>query len=177
MAQKPDPSQEYAGYAALTAAFAAGTAAAMAALARRGRLPGRFDGRDLALLGVASYQLSRTITRDRVTAFLRAPFASEQEATGRGEVASEPRGRGSRRAIGELAICPFCMTQWVGAALLVGHCAAPRATRFVTALMAVRTVAEVANIAHEAATAEVDRREELTKRAAAANEPTPILRQ
>jgi hypothetical protein len=152
-----------AGYAALTGTFLVGAGAAIFDLERRGRLPERIAVADLALLGVATYQLSRTLTRDRVTTFLRRPFAEEAGPAGRGEVKSEPRGRGLRRAIGELVICPFCMTQWVAGAALAGLCVAPRTTRFAASVLAVRTVAEVANIAHEGAVAEVDRMQKASK--------------
>jgi hypothetical protein len=95
--------------------------------------------------------------------FVRRPFAEEEGPAGRGEVKSEPKGTGLRRAVGELLICPFCMTQWVAAGALAGLCVAPRTTRFAASVLAVRTVAETANIAHEAATAQVDRMEKLSK--------------
>jgi hypothetical protein len=158
-----DTQDKHAGYAALTSVFLGGTGAAVLALARTRRLPERVSLADLGLLGLATYQVSRTLTRDRVTAFLRTPVAREEGPAGRGEVRSEPKGTGLRRAAGELAICPFCMTQWVAAGMLLGLAAAPRTTRFVASLMAVRTVAEVANIAHEAAVAEVDRMQDVAK--------------
>jgi hypothetical protein len=151
------------GYAALTGTFLVGAGAAISGLERRGRLPERIDVSDLALLGIATYQLSRTLTRDRVMTFLRRPFAEEQGPAGRGEVKSEPRGHGLRRAVGELVICPFCMTQWVAAAALAGLCVAPKTTRFAAGVLAVRTVAELANIAHEGAVAEVDRMQKVSQ--------------
>jgi Protein of unknown function (DUF1360) len=151
------------GYAALTGTFLVGAGAAIFGLERKGRLPERIEPSDLALLGIASYQLSRTLTRDRVTTFLRRPFADEQGPAGRGEVKSEPRGKGLQRAVGELMICPFCMTQWVAGAALAALCVAPRTTRFAASMLAVRTVAEAANIAHEAAVAEVDRMQKVSK--------------
>jgi hypothetical protein len=151
------------GYAALTSTFLIGAGAAIFGLERKGRLPERFDVSDLALLGIGTYQLSRTLTRDRVTTFLRRPFAKEQGPAGRGEVDSEAQGEGLRRAIGELLICPFCMTQWVAAAGIAGLCVAPKTTRFAASVLAVRTVAELANIAHEGAVAEADRREKVAK--------------
>jgi Protein of unknown function (DUF1360) len=163
MTRKPDPKTTYPGYAVLTGAFLAGTGAAVSDLSRRGRLPSRFTLGDVTLLGVATYQLSRTISRDRVTAFVREPFAKQGESAGRGEVESEAQGEGLRRAVGELLICPFCLTQWVGAAFLLGLCVAPRPTRFAASLFALRTVAEIANIAHEAVVAEVDRMEGSTR--------------
>jgi hypothetical protein len=158
--QHPDKD---AGYAALTGTFLVGAGAAIFGLERKGRLPEQIPLTDLALLGVGTYQLSRTLTRDRVMTFLRRPFAEEQGPAGRGEVRSEPRGTGLRRAIGELMICPFCMTQWVAGAALAGLCVAPKTTRFAASVLAVRTVAELANIAHEGAVAEVDRIQKVSK--------------
>ena len=160
-------SDEEPGYAALSGTFVLGTGAALLGLARTGRLPERVAVGDIALLGVATYQVSRTLTRDRVTTFLREPFARQQGPAGRGEVRSEPRGHGFRRAVGELFVCPFCMTQWVGAAFLAALCVAPRATRFTAGMLAVRTVSELANLGHEAAVAEIDR---LQKRSESSSE-------
>jgi hypothetical protein len=161
MTSEHDPSEQYGGYAALTSAFLITGVGAAAGLARAGRLPARVAPGDMALLGVATYQLSRTLTRDRVTAFLRAPFARQGDPAGRGEVESEAVGSGLRRSIGELAICPFCMTQWVAAAALLGLVAAPRTTRFAASVLAVRTVAEALNLGHEAAVATIDRMDDV----------------
>jgi hypothetical protein len=159
----PQHADKDAGYAALTGTFLVGAGAAIFGLERKGRLPEHIAISDLALLGIGTYQLSRTLTRDRVMTFLRRPFADEQGPAGRGEVRSEPRGTGIRRAIGELVICPFCMTQWVAGAALAGLCIAPKTTRFAASVLAVRTVAEMANIAHEGAVAEVDRKQKVSK--------------
>jgi Protein of unknown function (DUF1360) len=156
MSSDPDPPEQYAAYAALTGAFLVSTTLVVSGLERGGKLPRRIAAGDIVLLGIATYQLSRTITRDRVTAFVRAPFARQGEPAGRGEVKSEAQGSGLRRAVGELVTCPFCMTQWVAAAGLVGLVAAPRSTRFIASMLAVRTVAEVANLGHEAAVAKID---------------------
>jgi hypothetical protein len=163
MANDRNHSDEAPGYAALTGTFVLGTGAALVGLARRRKLPERLPVGDLALLGIATYQVSRTLTRDRVTSFLRRPFARLEGPAGRGEVRSEPRGSGLQRAVGELLICPFCMTQWVGAASLVGYAVAPRATRFAAGILAVRTVSELMNLGHEVAVAEVDRIQERSK--------------
>jgi hypothetical protein len=55
------------------------------------------------------------------------------------------------------------MTQWVAGAALAALCVAPRTTRFAAGVLAVRTVAEFANIAHEAAVAEVDRMQQVSR--------------
>jgi hypothetical protein len=162
MSNDLDQTSKDGGYAVLAATFLLGTTSALIGLDRAGKLPRRIKLGDLALLGVATYQLSRTITRDRVTAFMRRPVARESGPAGRGEVRSEPRGDGTRKALGELAICPFCMSQWVAMGLVLALCAAPRATRFAASVLTVRTVAEIINLGHEAAVAEIDRSDDVT---------------
>jgi hypothetical protein len=172
MTRDTDQAEPLAGYAALTSAFVLGTGSALVGLERAGRLPERIATSDIALLGIATYSLSRTLSKDRVTAFIRRPFARVQAAAGRGEVESEVEGDGLRRAAGELLICPFCLSQWIATAALVGLCVAPRATRFSASILALRAVSESLNFAHEAAVAEVDRKQAakrtVSKRAAAA---------
>jgi Protein of unknown function (DUF1360) len=41
------------------------------------------------------------------------------------------QGRGMRRVIGELLVCPFCISQWIATAFAVGLVFAPRATRWI----------------------------------------------
>src|SRR5829696_3198303 len=70
-------------YAGLTAAFAAAFAGSLAGLRASGReLPERPSAADIALAGVATHKLTRLLAKDRVTSFLRAPFARYQEPAG-----------------------------------------------------------------------------------------------
>src|SRR5918997_3599265 len=87
----------FGAYAALTAAFNAAFAGALAAAARQGRLPERIEPGDVVLVGVATHKLSRLITKDRVMAFARAPFTEYQEPGGPGEVEERARGRNGLR--------------------------------------------------------------------------------
>src|SRR5687768_10088460 len=110
-----------AGYATLTSGFAlAFSAGLIAARARRGELPESIRASDVALIGVATHKLTRLLSKDRVTSFIRAPFVRYAEPDGHGEVSEEPRGEGLRLATGELLVCPYCLGQWVSAALGVG---------------------------------------------------------
>jgi hypothetical protein len=166
-----DQNPPLAGYGALVGTFLATAAAAVVGLDRAKRLPERVGGADLALLGVATYSISRTLTRDRVTTFLRDPFVRVQGPAGRGEVESESRGSGLQRAIGDLVICPFCISQWVAAAGILGLAVAPRPTRAVASIFALHTAAEVLNFGHEAAAAGIDRlqaEQKIVQRAVAA---------
>jgi hypothetical protein len=124
------------GYAKLIAVY--GVAAGGLALALRKRAGGlrRLDVMDLALYGLATEHLSRLITKDSVTAVLRAPFTEFKEPAGEGEVNEEVVGHGTRHAVGELLTCPFCVAQWVATALVAGRIAAPDLTRAVVAISA-----------------------------------------
>ncbi|MFL5906665.1 MAG: DUF1360 domain-containing protein [Solirubrobacterales bacterium] len=104
---------------------------------------------DVLLAGVATHKISRVVTKDRVTAPLRAPFTERQEEGGPGEVEDAPRGRGLRRAIGELLVCPFCLGQWIATAILAGLAVVPRATRFVCSIFAAVTIADFLQVLYK----------------------------
>lgn len=156
----PPPSGIFAGYddahhpllsyAALTAALNSGLIAFLVALGRSDReLPPAIGAGDVALIGVATHKLSRLIAKDRVTSFLRAPFTRYEESSGPSEVSEQARGTGPRRAMGELLICPYCVGQWVAAALFGGLVTAPRTTRFLSSIYASLTVADVLQIVYK----------------------------
>jgi hypothetical protein len=141
-----DEHRPLAAYGLLTAAFGGLFGTATAAL--RGRLPERPCASDVALSGVATYKISRLLTKDRVTSVLRAPFTRYQGPAGPSEVSEEPRGRGMRLALGELLVCPYCVGQWVAGALAVGMLAAPRTTRFVAGTFTSYALADALQMAH-----------------------------
>lgn len=134
--QKPQP---LGAHAALVVAFH-GLVGGIAVAQRRSRrqLPECVPAGDLALMSVATYKLSRLIAKDRVTGFFRAPFTRYKGPSERpSEVLEEPRGSGLRRAVGELLVCPYCLSQWVGTALVGIYLLAPRLARTVAALFTV----------------------------------------
>jgi hypothetical protein len=128
----------------------------LALLVRRGRrrgtvtLPTHVGWGDLALLSVATHRLSRLITKDSVTAVVRAPFTQFKEPAGEGEVNEEVRGTGLRHAVGELLSCPFCIAQWIATAFAFGLVLAPRATRFVAGTLTAVTASDWLQFAHSA---------------------------
>jgi len=148
----PQQERPLGGYAVLTGTFA-GLAGAFAAWFRiSGReLPERIDGRGLALVTVAAHKSSRLIAKDRVTSTVRAPFTRFEGDAGPGEVSEAARGRGLRRAIGELVVCPFCLDVWLSAGMIAGLLVAPRATRWVASLFAVMFGADLLQIAYKKA--------------------------
>ncbi len=148
----PDQERALGGYAILTAAFLALTGAFSAWFHRSGReLPERVGAADVALMTLATYKLSRLITKDRATSAVRAPFTRFERDDGPGQVAEAARGRGLRRAVGELLVCPYCLSLWIAAAFAAGLAVAPRATRWVAAVFAVLFGSDVLQLAYKRA--------------------------
>ena len=135
-------------YTAFVAAYNLAFAGALLGARLTGRkLPKpRLD--EIALYGVATHKLSRLLTKERVTAPLRAPFAVHQEKGGPAEVEERPRGSGPRRAIGELVTCPYCLDQWVASGFAVASIFAPRATRLTAGVFATVAVADFLQIGY-----------------------------
>ena len=140
-----------AAYATFAAVFHGAMAAAVAAAKRSGRdLPQRVEPRDLVLIGTASYQLSRLISKKKVTAFVRAPFTELEGRGGPAELEEKPRGTGLRRALGELLVCPYCLGLWASGGFHVGLLFAPRATRFTASVLTAVSLSDFLQIAYKA---------------------------
>src|SRR4051812_48559964 len=137
-------------YLVLSGAFFAAFGAALAAARANGHEIDRPGLADVALGALATQKVSRLISKDKVTSFLRAPFTRFQDTAGHGEVEEEARGDGLRFATGELLLCPYCISQWVAGGLAVGWVAAPRTTRLLTAMWAAQAVADGLQLAYSA---------------------------
>lgn len=127
------------GYLALLGTYSGlvGALGVIGRLAHR-RLPDRVGVGDVALLGIATHRLSRTLSKDPITSPLRAPFTRYKEPSAAGELAEEVRGHGLQHSLGELLGCPMCLAQWCATALAAGLVFAPRQTRLaMTTLTAV----------------------------------------
>ena len=116
-----------------------------------GELPERPSASDVALVTVATHKASRLLAKDRVASAIRAPFTRFEDDTGAGEVSEAARGRGLRRAVGELLICPYCLSVWIAAGFMAGLIVAPRPTRWVAAVLATVFGSDVLQIAYKKA--------------------------
>jgi hypothetical protein len=142
----PEDAKPLGAYAVLTGIFLGGAAGVEAARRRAGwDLPDRVGLPDTVLLAVATYKLSRLVSKDRVLSFARAPFTRYTGEAGPSEVSEEPRGTGVRQAVGELLICPYCLGQWIAGVLLAGYIRDPAATRSVATLFAILAGSDVLN--------------------------------
>jgi hypothetical protein len=151
-AYSPDEHRPLGGYALLAGLFGAALAGGVAGAERSGRrIPERVRVGDVVLAGVATHKVSRLLAKDKVTSFLRAPFTRYEESSGHGEVEEHARGRGIQMAIGELLLCPYCVSQWVAGGFAVGLVAAPRPTRLLMAMWTAQTIADAAQLAYVAA--------------------------
>ncbi|ANB07799.1 hypothetical protein SAM40697_3841 [Streptomyces ambofaciens] len=118
------------GYLAAMTAFGVYTAGWATAVKVRGRpLPDRPVPWDVALTAVATFRLSRLLSKASVTSPLRAPFTTFQGPQGPAELHEEARSEGAKDTVGELVTCPFCMSVWVASTLTAGQLLWPRATR------------------------------------------------
>ncbi|HEY2536354.1 MAG TPA: DUF1360 domain-containing protein [Solirubrobacteraceae bacterium] len=148
----PDQERPLGSYAILAGVYGTGFAGSLLALrARSHELPERFTVGDLLLIGIATHKLSRLLAKDKVTSFLRAPFTQFEESSGQGEVEEQPCGHGLRLAVGELLVCPYCLAQWVSAALTLGLLGAPRLTRLLSSVFVAHTVSDFLQVAYRAA--------------------------
>ncbi|HEX3801209.1 MAG TPA: DUF1360 domain-containing protein [Solirubrobacteraceae bacterium] len=132
----PGEERPLVSYAVLTATFVGVIFAFSAWIKRSGReLPERIGPGDLALVTVATHKAARLLAKDRVTSAVRAPFTRFEEEGGPGEVEEQARGRGLRRALGELLICPYCLSMWIATAFAAGLVLAPRPTRWAASVL------------------------------------------
>ena len=137
-----------AAYATFAAVFHAAMAGEVVAAKRSGRdLPERVEAGDLVLIGTASYQLSRLVSKKRVTAFVRAPFTELEGRGGPAELEEKPRGTGLRRALGELLLCPYCLGLWASGGFHAGLLFAPRTTRFSASVLSAMAISDFLQIA------------------------------
>jgi hypothetical protein len=123
-----------AGYTTLMSVYGGGVLAGALAARRMGKEPPRsLSVWDVTQLSVATHRISRTVAKDPVTSWLRAPFTRYEGVSAAAELKEEVRGHGLRHSVGELISCPMCLAQWVATALCGGMVFAPRATRLIAA--------------------------------------------
>jgi hypothetical protein len=131
-----------ASYTAFVAAYNVAFAGALLGARLAGRKLPTPGFEEIALYGVATHKLSRLLSKERVTAPLRAPFAELEGEGGPAEVEERPRGSGARRAIGELVTCPYCLDQWIASGFAVASIFVPRATRLTAGVFATVAIAD-----------------------------------
>jgi hypothetical protein len=139
------------GYLMAMASFGAYTAAWATVVRLRGRpLPDRPQPWDVALTAVATFRLSRLLSKASVTSPLRAPFTRYVGPQGPAELHEEAQPEDSKKTVGELVTCPFCMSVWVASTLTAGQLLWPRATRTAMGALAALAGADTCQLAYSA---------------------------
>ncbi|MBV8064238.1 MAG: DUF1360 domain-containing protein [Actinobacteria bacterium] len=152
-------SPPYPAYAAIAATFAGGLSAAALLARLLGREPRDENVFDLVLISAATFKAARTISRDEVTSFIRAPFVEGHAHEG-GE---SPKETGDlHQAIGELVTCSRCIGTWVAAGLAAVQITAPRMGRLLTWTLAAAGVNDFLQAAFAALTAKSNELERLS---------------
>jgi hypothetical protein len=102
-------------------------AALLAAVAATTRAEGP-SARELPLFGLASFSLSKTLSKEKIGTWVRRPVVDEEER--------HPKGRGMRYAAGELMTCTRCLGTWSALGLVALRAARPREGRLVAGVLA-----------------------------------------
>ena len=147
----PDEERPLTAFTGILAAYGA-TVGGLSLLVRAtGRqLPERMAVGDLATTALATYRMARVLAKSPVTSPLRAPFTRFRGVCGEAELEEEVRGKGWRKAMGELVSCPFCLGQWIVTGFGFAWIFAPRATRMATAMLSAAAVADTLHYGHAA---------------------------
>ncbi len=104
---------------------------------------------DLVLLVFATLRMGRMLAYDLIMEPLRAPFTETlPDGTGAGD-SVEAKGRGLRRALGQLISCPICAGTWSAGLLVLGMYAFPGPMRILITILGAIGAAEVLNAAIE----------------------------
>jgi hypothetical protein len=89
----------------------------------------RITGLDILLLAMSTLRMAKLVSEDEITTVVREPLIEVQ-----GEQ-KQPKGRGFRRALGQLVLCSTCVGTWVAAILTYALHLYPRQTRPFLAIM------------------------------------------
>jgi hypothetical protein len=128
-----DPPARPADYAALSAGWGAALATVLLASRDKGEEPVR--PAEIVPLGVATFALSKLVSKEKGDLWVREPFVEERPD---GERA--PKGRGIRYAVGELLTCTRCVGTWSALGLVALRVTRPREARVVNAVLGASAV-------------------------------------
>lgn len=142
----PDQDVPLAGYAVTMLTYTAGLCGLLAGVVSRARWQPSLT--DVGLVGIGTHKLARIVTKDFVTAPLRAPFTRRRAPEGAAEVHDEPRQGGVGGSVGYLLTCPYCSGLWIGTGLSGLLLWRPAQTRFVLRMLASVTLADFLHLAY-----------------------------
>jgi uncharacterized protein DUF1360 len=129
--QSEAPTQPH-DYAAINAVWASLLGGLI--MATRGRAStDPIQGRELIPLAAATFAVSKAVARERIGSWVREPFVEEDNGDGERQ---RPKGRGLRRALGELVTCTRCVGTWSALGVVGLRVMHPEAGRTVSTILA-----------------------------------------
>lgn len=93
---------------------------------------------ELPVLGLATFTLTKALSKEKVGVWARAPLVEPREDGGR-----QPRGRGLRYVLGELVTCSRCLGTWSALGLVGLQVVRPREGRIVARVLATAAINDV----------------------------------
>ena len=90
--------------------------------------------RELPLFGLASFSLTKSLSKEKVGTWVREPLVDESAPD------RPPKGRGLRYVAGELLTCTRCLGTWSALGLVGLRAARPREARLVAGVLATSAV-------------------------------------
>jgi len=115
-------------YAAINALWMSLAAGVIAASRGRGSKD-PIQNRELIPMAAATFALSKAVARERIGTWVREPFVDQSEG-------QKPKGRGMRRAVGELVTCTRCVGTWSALGVVGLRVLNPDAGRTVSLILA-----------------------------------------
>jgi hypothetical protein len=116
---------DYAALNALWLSLAGGVIAASRGRASKDPI----KNRELIPMAAATFALSKAVARERIGTWVREPFVDQSEG-------QKPKGRGMRRAIGELVTCTRCVGTWSALGVVGLRVLNPEAGKTVSVILA-----------------------------------------
>jgi hypothetical protein len=103
-------------------------------MATRGRASADpIQARELVPLAGATFAVSKAVARERIGSWVREPFVEDDNGDGEPQ---RPKGRGLRRALGELVTCTRCVGTWSALGVVGLRVLHPEAGRTVSMILA-----------------------------------------
>ena len=131
-----DPPARTRDYATLSAGWGAALGTLLLAARDKGEEP--VGPAEIVPLGVATFALSKLVSKEKVDKWVREPFVEERPEGHR------PKGTGVRYAVGELLTCTRCVGVWSALGLTALRVTRPREARVVNAVLGASAINDVA---------------------------------
>jgi len=147
-------------YALLNIVWAAALTALLRATARDAGRDAPSPG-ELPVLGVATFAITKALSKEKVGVWARAPLVERGEDGER-----HPRGRGLRYVLGELVTCSRCLGTWGSLGLVGLRVARPREGRIVASVLATSGLNDVMQAGFSAICAKTNQTESSAQAAA-----------